>query len=220
MFDAVQQTDPVKRVSAKVGCWPFAVLWQVGELDAVIGEHGVDAVRNGCNERFEEGGSGPHVSLFDEFNHGELRGSVDGNEQVELAFGGSDFGQVDVEEADRIGVELLPPGLVTLDIGQTADAVTFQTPMQGRASELRDRGLERIKTVVERQKRVLAKRYYDGFLFHRQNRRPGNGGASPAICDGVALLPRGYGLWVDAMPPSQRPHTLLTLLYRSTDRRC
>ena len=169
MFDAVQQTDPVKGMAAEAGRWPFAVPGQVGELDTVVGQHGVDAVRNGCNERFKKGRSGPHVGLFDEFNHGELRGSVDGHEQVELAFGGSDLGQVDVEEADRIGIELLPPGLVTLDIGQAADAVTFQTPMQGRAGEMRDRSLECVEAIVERQKRVLAKRYDDGFLFDRQN---------------------------------------------------
>ncbi len=39
----------------------------------------------------------------------------------ELAFGGSYFSQVDGEEADRIGVELLAPGLVVFDIRQPAD---------------------------------------------------------------------------------------------------
>ncbi len=39
------------------------VLRQIGELDAVIGQHGVDAVRNSFNERFEEGGSGPHKTF-------------------------------------------------------------------------------------------------------------------------------------------------------------
>ncbi len=46
----------------------------------------------------------------------ELRSPVDSDEQVELAFGSSHLGQVDVEEADRIGVELLSLGLVAFDI--------------------------------------------------------------------------------------------------------
>ena len=63
VFDAMQKTDPVKGVSAKARSWPLAVLGQVSELDAVVGEHCVDAVRKGCNEHFEEGGIGPHSSL-------------------------------------------------------------------------------------------------------------------------------------------------------------
>ena len=51
MFDAVQKTDPMKRMSTKAGHWPFAVLRQVGELDSVIGEHGMDAVW----DRFDKG---------------------------------------------------------------------------------------------------------------------------------------------------------------------
>ncbi len=74
-----------------------------------------------------------------------------------------------MEEADRVGVEPLPPGLVVFDIRQTADAVTLQTAMQRGTSELRDRGLKRIEAVVERRQRVLAKRNDDGLLLDRQN---------------------------------------------------
>jgi hypothetical protein len=37
---------------------------------------------------------------------------------------------------------------------------------------------------------------------------------------GLALLPLGDGLRVDAVAPRKRPHALSTMLYRSTDRRC
>ena len=47
VFDAVTMADPVKRMSAKAGGWAFAVLGKIGELDAVVGEHGVDAVGDG-----------------------------------------------------------------------------------------------------------------------------------------------------------------------------
>lgn len=70
-----------------------------------------------------------------------------------------------MEETDRIGVELLPLGLVAFEIRQSADAVTLQTPMKGIASELRNRGLECVEAVVQRQQCVLAKRHDDGFLF-------------------------------------------------------
>ena len=63
MFDAVQQTDPVKGMSAKAGGWPLAVLWQIGELDSVIGEHGMDAVWDRFDKGLKKGG-GSHVGFF------------------------------------------------------------------------------------------------------------------------------------------------------------
>ena len=220
VLDSLKVADSVEGMATEACGWTLAILRQIGELDAVVGEHGVDAVWNGFDERFEEGCGSSHVGFFDEFDHNELGGSVDGHKEVELALRGSYFGQVDVEEADWIGVELLPERSVALDLWQATDAVAFQATMKGRAGKLRDRGLKSIETVVERQKRVLAKRHDDGFLFDRQNRGPGNGRAGTAIRCGVALLPLGDCLRVDPMAPSQGPHALLTMLYRSTDRLC
>jgi len=76
--------------------------------------------------------------------------------------------------------------------------------MKRRAGELRDRGLQGVQAVVEWQQRVLAKRDDDGFLLNRQNGRLGSGGASPAIGSGLALLPLGDCLRVDAMTPGCR----------------
>ena len=166
VFDSMDAADAIEGVSSEARSWSLAVLRQVGELDSVVGEHGVDAVRNGFNERLEEGRSGPHVGFFDEFDHSELRSPINGHEQVELAFGGPHLGQVDVEEADWIGVELLSARLVALNFGQAADAMTLQASMKRRAGELRDRRLQRVQTVVKRQQRVLAKRDDDGFMFH------------------------------------------------------
>jgi hypothetical protein len=66
---------------------------------------------------------------------------------------------------DVAGAELLPLCLIAFDIRQPADAVALQTPMKGRASELRNRGLECVEAIVQRQQRVLAKRNDDGLLF-------------------------------------------------------
>jgi hypothetical protein len=46
----------------------------------------------------------------------EFRRSIDGDKKMELAFFGPHFGNVDVEEADRIGFELLLRRLAPLDI--------------------------------------------------------------------------------------------------------
>ena len=65
-----------------------------------------------------------------------------------------------------------PARPIALDLGQAADAMTLQAPVKGRTGEPRNRGFERIETVVERQQRALAKGDDDGLLFQRQNRRP------------------------------------------------
>ncbi len=132
VFDSMKVAEPVEGMASEPCGRPLPVLRQVSELDAVVGEHGVNAVRNSFNERFEKGGGGSRICLFDEFDHSELRRSVDGDKQVEPAFGGSHFSQVDVEEADRVGVELLPGRQIALDLGQTAYAMTLQAPVKGK----------------------------------------------------------------------------------------
>ena len=91
-------------MAAEACGWSLAVLRKFGELDTVIGEHDMDAIWNGIDECFEERCRSSHICLLDELDHSELRGTVDGYEQVELAFGGPYLGQTDVEEADRIGI--------------------------------------------------------------------------------------------------------------------
>src|SRR5487761_1590950 len=87
--------------------------------------------------------------------------------------------------------------------------MAFQTTMQRGAGQLRHRCLESIQAVVERQQRVLAKRHDDGFLFDRQDDGLRDGWASPMTLCRVPFPPLG-----------QRPQALLTMLYRSTNRRC
>ncbi len=176
------KTDAIEGMSTPSCRKPSTVLRQIGELDSVVGEHGVDAIRNGSDECFEEGSGRLHIGLFNEFDHSELRGPVDGHEEVELAFGRSHLSQIDMEEADRIAVELLPPGLVSLHLWQPADAMPFQTTVQRGASQLWNRGLQGVQTVIERQESVLAKRNDDGLLLDGQDGRPGNCWASPMIC--------------------------------------
>ena len=56
MFDATAKPDPVEGMAAPPGGYAVAVLGQVGELNAAVGERGMDAIGNGSNQRFEEGG--------------------------------------------------------------------------------------------------------------------------------------------------------------------
>ena len=58
------------------------------------------------------------IGFLDELGHGKLARAVDANEQEELSFSSLHFGDVYVEEADRVAFELRPPGLVALDVRQ------------------------------------------------------------------------------------------------------
>ena len=65
-----------------------------------------------------------------QFDEGEFRGSVDRDEQVELALCRSNLSDVDMEIADRVGLEFSFLGARVFDVRQARDAMPFQTTMQ------------------------------------------------------------------------------------------
>ncbi len=70
----------------------------------------MDAVGHRLNTGVQELGGALPVSAVRQAGDRELRGPVDGNEQVELAFTRSNLGDVEVKEPDRIGLEPGPSG--------------------------------------------------------------------------------------------------------------
>jgi hypothetical protein len=52
-----------------------------------------------------------------QLDEGELGGAIDGYQQVKPAFGCLHFGDVDMEEADGVSLELLLRGLFAVDVG-------------------------------------------------------------------------------------------------------
>src|SRR5208283_2439496 len=85
---------------------------------------------------------------------------------------------------------------------------------------MRDRRLERIQAIVQRQKRMPAESDDDGFFLDRQNCRPRLLRPCALIANGRALSPFGDGLLIDAVSLGEGPQALLTMLYRSTHRLC
>src|SRR5271163_879162 len=85
---------------------------------------------------------------------------------------------------------------------------------------MRDRRLQSIEAIVERQERVPTEGDDDRLLLDREHRGFRLTRAGWQIGDRAALLPFGDGLRVDAVAPGQRPQARLTMLYRSTDRLC
>ncbi len=113
----------------------------------------------------EEVACDPPCRLLVQLDEGELGRTVDGNEQVEPPFRRVDLGQIDVEVAERVGLEARPLGLVAIDLRQSADPVALQATMQRRARQVRDRRLKRVEAVVQRQKRVTTKGDDDRFVL-------------------------------------------------------
>jgi hypothetical protein len=103
------------------------------EVDTVIGENRMDFVGHGRDKMAKEFDGNLSGRFLMQLDKDEFRRSIDGDKEMELAFFGPHFGNVDVEEADRVGFELLPRRLAPLDIRQLADAVALQTTMQRRS---------------------------------------------------------------------------------------
>jgi hypothetical protein len=123
----------------------------VYEMGPIIGEHGVDCVRNRGDQSPEKVGGDPSRCPLVKLGESEFTGSVDGDEEIELALLGPHLSDIDMEVTDGILPELLPCWLVPFDLRQATDAVTLKTSVQRGAGQLRNRGLECVEAIVEWQ---------------------------------------------------------------------
>jgi hypothetical protein len=94
-------------------------------------------------------------------DEGELRRSVDGDKQVELALSSSNLGDVDM----KLGLEFAFGGGFAFDLRQPGDPVALQTPVKGRARQMRDGRLQGVKAVVERRQNMSSEGADDGLFL-------------------------------------------------------
>lgn len=167
MFDPVGIAYHVEAHGPRIGS--VSVSGLLCELDAVIGQDRMYAVGHGFQKAFKELPGRLAIGFLDQLCHREFAGAIDGHKEIEFALFGPDLGNVDVEEADRVALELLPLRLVTFDIRQARYSMPLQAPMQRRACQMRDRRLQRIEIVIQRQQRVPPERDDHGFLFFAEN---------------------------------------------------
>lgn len=167
VLDPVRLADQIEPHGPRIDGVPVSGL--LCELDAVVRQDRVDLVRHRLKEVFKELPGRLAVGFLYQLRDCELAGAVDSYEEIELALFGPDLGNIDVEEANRVALELLPFRLVAFDIRQTRNPMPLQTAMQGRAREMRDRRLQSVKTVVQRQQCVPSERNEHGFLFFAEN---------------------------------------------------
>ena len=64
------------------------------------------------------------------FDQDELQDPVDGNELIELTLSRIGLGNIDMEIAERVALELAPDRLLGTGIAQAGDTVALQAAMQ------------------------------------------------------------------------------------------
>src|ERR1700730_12131293 len=95
VVDAMQQAGAIEGIHEKAGGCSFRFFGRSANWIAVVGEHGVNAIRNCSDQRFEESRSSLHVSTLEQLHESELRNAINSHEEVELAFRGTHFGKID-----------------------------------------------------------------------------------------------------------------------------
>lgn len=180
----------------------------------------MDFIGNSQRQRPEKVPGNASGCLLNKLSEGELGSSADGYEEIKPAFSRMHIGNVNVEIADRIALELLLWLPVASDLGQPGNTVAPKASMQRRTRQMGDGRLERIKAIIERQHRMSAERDNDGFLLRRKDRRVRLLRTSRQVRLGGPLLPLGDGLLIDTVSSGKRPQALLAILYCSTDCLC
>lgn len=124
VLNTICLTDHVEVHLPRPGSVPVARL--LGELDEVISQDRMNAVRRGFQQVFEELPSCSPVSLIYQLGDREIDGAINADEQIKLAFDGFHLGDIYVEEANWIAFEALALRLVALDVRQTGYAVSLE----------------------------------------------------------------------------------------------
>mgnify|MGYP004707762297 CR=1 FL=1 len=117
MFNPVGFADHVEAHWTRPG--RIAVSELFSKLDPIVGQNGMDPVRNDAQKIFEEFPGRLPISFLDQLCDSEFACPVNGHEEVQLAFSSLNFGDVEMKEPDRVAFEALASGLVSFDVRQS-----------------------------------------------------------------------------------------------------
>lgn len=130
VLDAVLAAAHAEHMLHVAGSRTTGIARQKSELDPIVGENSMDLVGDGRDQGHEECGCGGPAHRPEQLYERELAGAINGNIEIELAFGDLNLCNVDMEIADRVSLELLPVDLVALHLRQPRDIVALQAAMQ------------------------------------------------------------------------------------------
>lgn len=106
-----------------------------------------------------------------ELRVGKLRGAIYGNEPVKPVFFRLNFGDVDREVADGIGLEIFLLWFIPFNLRQSRYAMSLQAVVKVRPGQTRNGGLQGVEAITQRQQRIGTKgSNNDSLLFLRKNR--------------------------------------------------
>ena len=105
MFGLMMCTNAIEQVACKPCCRPIAMAWWVTELNAVVRQDSVQSVWEGVDQVAQELAGDHAGGLGLQPGEDELGCPVDANEQMEFALLGPDLCDVDMNVADRLGLE-------------------------------------------------------------------------------------------------------------------
>jgi hypothetical protein len=166
-----------------------AVLGQVSEGHAVVGQDSVDPVGERLHDLTQERGAVELGVGIQEGHVGELRHPIDGQEHEQLAVSQAQLAHIDVDIADGGLGEALSLGGLGVILRQTRDAVPLEAAVQGAAGELGDALAQAAEHVVERQQGAAPELHDHRFLGLGQTVLRGLGGAHRLVGCGGALAP-------------------------------
>jgi hypothetical protein len=169
----------------------------VGELAAIVGEDGMDRIREVGEEPGEEAGGSFRVALWMDF-HIDIAGrAIDSDEGVALPpLQGRQVFEIDVNEADSRLFEDADRRLVGL--GPLVEAVASEAAMNGAARELGvEAAMHHLDDVVERQRKP-GPQFANQRLLHRGKADCQALGSMGTIGDRVAAAPAPNGGLADA----------------------
>lgn len=205
VLDVVLGTDTIKDVLAV----PDVSLAR-GKLDAIVGQDDVDAIRHCCCQVSQKLRCLHLAGTFDQTDEGELAGAIDRHEEVQLTLLGADLCNIDVEVADRIWLEALLLGLVAFDLRQAADAMSLQAPVQAGAGQMRDRGLQPVEAIIQRQQGMPPKSDDDRLFPRRQRGRARLLRSHGGVGRRLPITPLLDRRRTDAVALGRRSHAFLT----------
>lgn len=108
---------------------PAIASW-VGEVGAVIGQHGMDFVWHSHSQIAQEVPGNAPGCLLNQLDKGKFGRPINGYEKIKLAFGRMYLGNVNMEVSDWIAFELFLRLFVAFDIGQARNAVALKASVQ------------------------------------------------------------------------------------------
>ena len=199
MADAVCGADPVEGVppGGRIGGLALLVDGEaVGELRAIVGEHGVDLQREAGQEAFEEGGGIGGAAGWSDLEIDVACGPVDGDEGIGgPALEPGEVFDIDMDEAGRVtGLEAARRS--AFGGGPGGQAMTFPAAVKRGARQVRlHTAPHHFQGIVQRQSQIAAQGKGES-LFMGQHGGLEHVGGMRTVMDFAALTPapdRGLG---------------------------